>query len=170
MQGAWVSSLVSKPDPTATAKASHATTIDPTCIKEGQKDPACHNQDPMQPNKCVCVLSHVRSLQVHGRSPPGSSAHVILQVRILDGLPFPPPEDLPDPGIKSASLLLPALAGRFFSTVSSGITSSNTHTHTHTHTSRSVVTKFEYTLKFQRQHIQGKARMKLRQMSNVRTI
>jgi len=29
------------------------------------------------------------------------------------GLPFPPPEDLPDPGIGPAS---PALAGRFFST------------------------------------------------------
>ena len=29
------------------------------------------------------------------------------------GLPFPPPEDLPDPGIKPAS---PALAGGFFTT------------------------------------------------------
>ena len=29
------------------------------------------------------------------------------------GLPFPPPGDLPDPGIKPASL---ALAGRFFTT------------------------------------------------------
>ena len=29
------------------------------------------------------------------------------------GLPFPPPGDLPDPGIKPAS---PALAGRFFTT------------------------------------------------------
>ena len=99
---------------------------------------------------CVCVLSHVPSLQVHGRSPPGSSAHVVLQGRILDGLPFPPPQDLPDPGIKPVSLLSPALAGRFFSTVSPGIASSNTHTHTHT--SRSVITKFEHTLKFQRKH------------------
>ena len=31
------------------------------------------------------------------------------------GLPFPPPGDLPDPGIKPASLMLPALAGRFLS-------------------------------------------------------
>ena len=30
------------------------------------------------------------------------------------GLPFPPSGDLPDPGIKSASLRSPALAGRFF--------------------------------------------------------
>ena len=30
------------------------------------------------------------------------------------GLPFPPPGDLPDPGIKPASFVSPALAGRFF--------------------------------------------------------
>ena len=27
-----------------------------------------------------------------------------------DGLPYPPPGDLPDPGVKSASLMSPALA------------------------------------------------------------
>ena len=32
------------------------------------------------------------------------------------GLPFPSPEDLPDPGIKPASLKSPALASRFFTT------------------------------------------------------
>ena len=32
------------------------------------------------------------------------------------GLPCPSPEDLPNPGIKPASLLSPALAGRFFTT------------------------------------------------------
>ena len=32
------------------------------------------------------------------------------------GLPFPSPEDLPDPGIEPVSLLSPALAGRFFTT------------------------------------------------------
>ena len=32
------------------------------------------------------------------------------------GLPFPPPADLPDPGIESSSLEYPALAGRFFTT------------------------------------------------------
>ena len=31
-------------------------------------------------------------------------------------LPRPPPGDLPDPGIKSTSLMSPALAGRFFTT------------------------------------------------------
>ena len=33
------------------------------------------------------------------------------------GLPFPPPEDLPYPGIKSISLKSPALAGEFFTIV-----------------------------------------------------
>ena len=41
-------------------------------------------------------------------SPPGSPVHGILQARTL---PFSPPGDLPDPGIKPAS---PALAGGFF--------------------------------------------------------
>ena len=30
------------------------------------------------------------------------------------GLPFPPPGDLPDPGIESTSVMSSALAGRFF--------------------------------------------------------
>ena len=30
------------------------------------------------------------------------------------GLPFPSPEDLPDPGMEPVSLMSPALAGRFF--------------------------------------------------------
>ena len=46
-------------------------------------------------------------------SLPGSSVHEILQV---SGLPFPSPGDLPDPGIKPASLMSPALAGGFFTT------------------------------------------------------
>ena len=36
------------------------------------------------------------------------------------GLPFPPPGDLPDPGIKPASLVSPALAGRPFTIVPPG--------------------------------------------------
>ena len=36
------------------------------------------------------------------------------------GWPFPPPGDLPNPGIKSGSFASPALAGRFFTTASPG--------------------------------------------------
>ena len=33
-----------------------------------------------------------------------------------DGLPFPPPGDLPQPGIEKSSPVFPALASRFFTT------------------------------------------------------
>ena len=33
-----------------------------------------------------------------------------------NGLPFPPPRDLPDPGMEPMSLVSPVLAGRFFTT------------------------------------------------------
>ena len=36
------------------------------------------------------------------------------------GLPFPSPGNLPDPGIETASLVSPALAGKCFTTVSPG--------------------------------------------------
>ena len=36
------------------------------------------------------------------------------------GLPFPPAEDLPDPGIEPVSPVSPALAGGFFTTVPPG--------------------------------------------------
>ena len=47
------------------------------------------------------------------QSPPGSSVRRILQ-EYWSGLPFPPPGNLPDPGIQPTSLKSPALAGGFF--------------------------------------------------------
>ena len=38
----------------------------------------------------------------------------ILQARILEWLPFPPPGNLPDPGMELESLTSPALAGRLY--------------------------------------------------------
>ena len=50
-------------------------------------------------------------------SLPGSSVHGILQARVLElGLPFPSPEDLPNPGSETSSPVSPALAGWFFTT------------------------------------------------------
>ena len=47
------------------------------------------------------MLSHVwLFLDPVDCSPPGSSVHGILQARILEWLPCPPPGDLPDPGIE----------------------------------------------------------------------
>ena len=49
-------------------------------------------------------------------SPPGSSVHGFSRQEYWSGLPCLPPGDLPNPGVKPASLLSPALAGRFFTT------------------------------------------------------
>ena len=49
-------------------------------------------------------------------SPLGYSVHGILQARTPEWLPWPPPGDTPDPGIKPVSLRSPALTGGFFTT------------------------------------------------------
>ena len=49
-------------------------------------------------------------------SDSGTSAHEIFRQEYWSGVPFPTPEDLPDPEIKPASLVSPALAGGFFTT------------------------------------------------------
>ena len=46
----------------------------------------------------------------------GFSVHGISQVRILSGLLFPAPRDLPDPRTEPTPLESPALAGEFFTT------------------------------------------------------
>ena len=50
-------------------------------------------------------------------SPPASLSMVLSWQKYWCGLPFPPPGDLPDPGIEPAS---PTLAGGFFTTEPSG--------------------------------------------------
>ena len=55
------------------------------------------------------VLPFVTPWTTH--SPIGSSVHRISQKECWSGLPFPPPGDLPDPGVEPMS---PALAGEFF--------------------------------------------------------
>ena len=52
-------------------------------------------------------------------SPPDSSLIGFSMQEHWSGLPFPPPRDLPYPGIKYMSLLSPVLAGRFFTTSTS---------------------------------------------------
>ena len=47
-------------------------------------------------------------------SPPVSTVQRILQARILEWVAMPSSRDLPNPGIKPASLMSPALAGGFF--------------------------------------------------------
>ena len=48
--------------------------------------------------------------------PPGSSYMGFSKQEYWSGLPCPPPGNLPHPGIQLASLMVCALAGRFFTT------------------------------------------------------
>ena len=49
------------------------------------------------------------------QAPPSMG---ILQARNWSGVPFPPPGDLPDPGIEPVSVASPPLTGRLLSTSS----------------------------------------------------
>ena len=69
---------------------------------------------------CVCEVTSVlsNSLQPYELWPsrflcPWDSA---CKTTGVSGLPCPPPGDLPNPRIEPASLISPALAGRFFTT------------------------------------------------------
>ena len=69
--------------------------------------------------ECGCHV-HAQLLQFYltlcdsmDHNPPDSSLHKTSWQEYWSVLPFPSPEDLPDPGIKPSS---PALAGRFFTT------------------------------------------------------
>ena len=66
---------------------------------------------------CVKLLSHIHLFATPwtvARQAPLSMG--FSREEYWSGLPCPPPGDLPDPGIKSMSLMSPALAGRFFTT------------------------------------------------------
>ena len=64
---------------------------------------------------CVQSLSCVRlfvTLWSVAQQAPLSKG--LSRQEYWSGLPCPPPRDLPDPGVEPASLMSPALAGRFF--------------------------------------------------------
>ena len=63
------------------------------------------------------MVSHVRLFEtprtVAHQAPPSTG---FSRQEYWSGLPFPSPGDLPDRGIKPATLVSPALAGKFFTT------------------------------------------------------
>ena len=68
---------------------------------------------------CVCVqwLSHVQFFEVPWTVVHQATLSMELsRQEYWSGLPFPPPWDLPDPGIKTTSPTSPGLAGGFFTT------------------------------------------------------
>ena len=65
------------------------------------------------------VLSHLNGVQlIVTLWTVAHRAHLSMgfSKQYWSGLPCPPPEDLPNPGIKPASLMSPAVAGGFFVT------------------------------------------------------
>ena len=60
---------------------------------------------------CAQSLSCVLLCNLTDCSLPVSSMHETLQARILELVPFPPPGNLPDPGIKPKSPVSLALTG-----------------------------------------------------------
>ena len=64
---------------------------------------------------CACChFSHVQLFATLWTVAHQAPVHGFLQAEFCSGLPCPPPGDLPQPGIKPASLESPALAGGFF--------------------------------------------------------
>ena len=47
---------------------------------------------------CMRAQSYLTLCDPMDCSPPGSSVHGVFQARIWNGLPCPPPGDLPNPG------------------------------------------------------------------------
>ena len=70
----------------------------------------------MSKSKCASHSVMSSSLWPHDCSPPGSSSMEFSRQEYWSGLPFLPLGYPPDPGIESASLVSPALTGRFFTT------------------------------------------------------
>ena len=66
---------------------------------------------------CVCALSHFSHVQRFAmlwtvpRQAPLSMR--FSKQKYWCGLPYPPPADLPSPGVEPVSLISPALTGRF---------------------------------------------------------
>ena len=96
-----------------------------TCAFRSRRDEACSPWDSSPlvsfPSYCPCALSRsvvsdffATPWTVASQTPPSRE---FPRQEYWSGLPFPPPGDLPNPGIKPMS---PALAGRFLTTVPLG--------------------------------------------------
>ena len=94
----------------------------PKCDNRGKKWPGClgNRVDAAASFPgCVCTqfLSHVWLCAIpRTRALQAPLSMEFSKQEHWSGSPFPPPGDLPNPGIKPTSLALPALAGRFFPT------------------------------------------------------
>ena len=80
---------------------------------------------PLQRSFYFAVLSHFGRVWLFVTSMdyslPSLSVHAVFQAKTWSGLTFPPLGDLPNRGIEPVSLSSPALAGRYFTTITTFI-------------------------------------------------
>ena len=87
---------------------------------------------------CIHACTVLSCFRTVAHQPPLSMG--FSRQEYWNGLPCPPPVDLPDLGIKVTTLMSPALAGRFFTT--SAIW--ETHIHVYVHRSRGFMHVYMY--------------------------
>ena len=111
-----------------TCKHSHSFSPSPSChflrpelqIRDvwhslkNQSSWVCEKHSHFSSDSCS-VMSN--SLQPHGIVRQAPLSMGFSRQECWSGLPFPPPGDLPNPGIEPVSFVSPALAGRFVTTV-----------------------------------------------------
>ena len=84
-------------------------------VKKEDKEDDIINPDTVP--VCAQSLSHIQLLATPLPTVPQAALSMeFSRQEYWSGLPFPTPGNLPDPVIKPASLMSPALAGRFFTT------------------------------------------------------
>ena len=121
----------------ASLASTHWLQVAPSVPACNNKLPPCITRCPLegriaagvQPNSrsqtwpcvtdiCLRTKSVIPTLCAGTVAPPGSSVQGIFFPRqeFWSGVPFPPPGDLPNPGIELMSFASPALTGGFFTT------------------------------------------------------
>ena len=86
------------------------------CIGRFVEQYTWHFGADIQYDDIMHVLSCLTLCDRMDCSPPGSSVHGFSRQEFWNELPFPPPGDLPYPGIELKSRMSPALADGFFTT------------------------------------------------------
>ena len=86
-------------------------------ISKGLEQCLVHRKERKKVKSLSCVRLFVTPWTVAHQDPLSRG---FSRQEYWSGMPFAPKEDLPDPQIKPASLVSPALAGRFFATVLPG--------------------------------------------------
>ena len=116
--------------PRARTQQQEATTVRSPCTAMKSTPPLTSSGEKAHAQQQRPSTAKIQSINVHANlvqscsslCDPWTVAHQaplsmgFSRQKYWSGLPFPSPGDLPDPGTELASLMSPALAGRFFTT------------------------------------------------------